>query len=123
MATRTPDVDLSQELVTEFGENATYVSELLGRYRANPDSVDEDWRAFFRERLGEPAGGGAAAAAASAPRRPPAAFAPGPATPRPPRAAPPAPAVAPARRAAPYAVESGERSPLRGAALRIAENM
>ena len=61
MATRTPDVDLSQELVTEFGENATYVSELLARYRANPDSVDEDWRAFFRERLGEPAAGSAPA--------------------------------------------------------------
>src|ERR1700674_5293663 len=110
MATRTPDVDLSQELVTEFGENATYVSELLARYRANPDSVDEDWRAFFRERLGEPAGGSAPAAPASA-------------SPGLPAAVPAAPAVAPAPRAAPYAVESGERSPLRGAALRIAENM
>src|ERR1700730_16244945 len=111
MATRTPDVDLSQELVTEFGENATYVSELLARYRANPDSVDEDWRGFFRARLGETAAGGAAPPppATGGARAP--AGAPGP--------APAAAAAAPAPRAGPVAVEIGERSPLRGAALRI----
>ena len=50
MATTPTDVDRTQELVDEFGENASYVSDLLARYRANPENVDEDWRAFFRER-------------------------------------------------------------------------
>src|ERR1700674_5433985 len=98
MATRTPDVDLSQELVTEFGENATYVSELLARYRANPDSVDEDWRAFFRERLGEPAGGSAPAAPASA-------------SPGLPAAVPAAPGGAPAPPGAPHAGQGRGGSP------------
>ena len=104
MATRSPDVDLSEALVAEFGENATYVSELLTRYRTNPTAVDPDWREFFRERFGEPAGGATA---------PPAA-APSPAT-------PPSPASSPAAPAA--AREGEERIPLRGAALKIAENM
>ncbi len=92
MATRATDIDLSESLVAEFGENASYVAELLSRYRTDPSSVDEEWRNFFRERLGEPE-----PAAAAAP--PPAAPAPG----------------------APAAGE--ERVAIRGAALRIAENM
>ncbi|MEP6769772.1 MAG: 2-oxo acid dehydrogenase subunit E2, partial [Acidobacteriota bacterium] len=108
MATRTPDLDLSEELVSEFGENASYVAELLARYRTNPEAVDEEWRAFFRERIGEPA----------AERRDPSAASPAPA---PPAAAPPATSVAAAP--SPGRVEDGERVPIRGAALRIAENM
>ena len=50
MATRIPDVDLSEALVAEFGENAAYVSDLLARYRTNPEAVDSDWREFFQER-------------------------------------------------------------------------
>ena len=46
--------DTADELVAEFGDNASYVADLLSRYRTNPDAVDEEWRAFFRERLGEP---------------------------------------------------------------------
>ncbi len=67
--------------------------------------MDEEWRAFFRERLGE-------AAPAPLPPRVPE---------RP--AAPTAPAAAPAPAAAraPRAGETPE--PLRGAALRVAENM
>jgi 2-oxoglutarate decarboxylase len=113
MASGTPESDLSEELVAEFGENATYVSELLARYRSNPDAVDPDWRDFFRERLGE-----------AAPSAPPPVGAP----------APPATVLSPAP-AAPAAAEKGEaavsppardgeeRLPIRGAALRIAENM
>ncbi len=108
MATRTPDVDLSEELVSEFGENASYVAELLARYRTNPEAVDEEWRAFFRERIGAPA----------PERRDPSAAPPAPA---PPAAAPPAAPLAAAP--APGRVEDGERVPIRGAALRIAENM
>ena len=93
MSTPTADIDSSAELLNEFGENASYVAELLGRYRANPESVDEEWRRYFRERFGEP----------EPPPRPES-----PARPSPSPAAPPL---------------AGERKPIRGAALRIAENM
>jgi 2-oxoglutarate dehydrogenase E1 component len=102
VATTKPDLDIVQELVTDFGENASYVVDLLARYRTNPASVDEDWRAFFRDRLGETA--------------------PPPASPAE-RPAPPAAAPAP-EPAAPRAPRAGETpEPLRGAALRVAENM
>ncbi len=115
MGTRTPDIDLSEELVSEFGENASYVAELLARYRANPEAVDEDWRAFFRERVGQPQEDRAEARGAAAP--PPAAAPP--VAPAAAAAVPPAAAMAPAA----GRVEDGERVPIRGAALRIAENM
>ena len=86
--------DSADELVAEFGDNASYVADLLLRYRQNPEAVDEEWRQYFRERLGEPA------PAAPAPSRPDAA-------PRP----------------SPVRERSGEALPLRGGALRIAENM
>ena len=102
MATTKPDLDIVQELVTEFGENASYVVDLLARYRVSPESVDEEWRAFFRERLGE-----------TEPAPPPrSAEKPAPS---------PVPAPAPAHQRAPRPGETPE--PLRGAALRVAENM
>ncbi len=52
MATEKTDADLTEELVAEFGENASYVADLLWRYRADPATVDEEWRAFFRQRIG-----------------------------------------------------------------------
>src|SRR6266540_6653295 len=111
MATTKPDLDIVQELVTEFGENAGYVVELLSRYRVNPASVDEEWRAFFREHIGE-------AEPAAPPARPPEMPAPSPAL----AAAPSAPE--PAQPRAPRALREGEETePLRGAALRVAENM
>ncbi|MEO8432991.1 MAG: multifunctional oxoglutarate decarboxylase/oxoglutarate dehydrogenase thiamine pyrophosphate-binding subunit/dihydrolipoyllysine-residue succinyltransferase subunit [Acidobacteriota bacterium] len=115
MATRPPDVDLSQELVSEFGENATYVAELLARYRTNPEGVDADWRAFFDERFG-----GAPPPVRKGEAPPPAASAP---------TASAASGVAPAAPSSgeskpkPVAGPSPERQALRGAALRIAENM
>ncbi|HVE66442.1 MAG TPA: 2-oxo acid dehydrogenase subunit E2, partial [Thermoanaerobaculia bacterium] len=96
-------VDLSDDLVAEFGENANYVGDLLSRYRQSPDSVDEEWRRFFRERLGETA----------------------PAAPAPPTPVPSAPAAR-AASAVPVpapAPPAAEGEPLRGGALRIAENM
>jgi 2-oxoglutarate dehydrogenase E1 component len=87
--------DPAEDLVAEFGDNASYVSDLLSRYRQNPDTVDEEWRQFFRERLGEPA----------------------PPPPSPPRAEPAVATPAPARD------RSEDALPLRGGALRIAENM
>jgi 2-oxoglutarate decarboxylase len=90
MATRSTDIDSSEELLAEFGDNASYVADLLNRYRANPASVDDEWRRFFRDRFGEP--------------EPPAA-------PAQPSEAPAAPPI------------EGERVAIRGAALRIAQNM
>ena len=109
MSTRTPPADVSEELLAEFGANASYVSDLLNRYRANPSSVDDEWRRYFQERFG-------AAPEIEAPPPP---------APVQPPAAPltrPTPAV-PAASAAPAPAVSGERVPLRGAAARIAENM
>jgi 2-oxoglutarate dehydrogenase E1 component len=96
MSTRTPEIDLSDELLAEFGGNAGYVAELFNRFRANPAAVDDEWRRYFLERFGEQ---------------------------EPQAAAPPVPA-APASPATPLGpVVEGERATLRGAALRIAENM
>ncbi|HTO87836.1 MAG TPA: multifunctional oxoglutarate decarboxylase/oxoglutarate dehydrogenase thiamine pyrophosphate-binding subunit/dihydrolipoyllysine-residue succinyltransferase subunit [Thermoanaerobaculia bacterium] len=92
MASRSTDLDHALDLVAEFGDNASYVADLLSRYRSEPGSVDEEWRAFFRERLGEPE---------------PAFAAPAP-------AAVPVPGVP---------VPGEDRAAIRGAALRIAENM
>jgi 2-oxoglutarate decarboxylase len=100
MATRKTDIDLSGDLVAEFGENAEYVGDLLARYRVDPGSLDEEWRAFFHSRLGEPEPSASARAPADQTSASPAA--PALVTPRPP---------------------SGERAALRGAALRVAENM
>jgi len=124
MASRPPDPDRSDDLVSEFGENATYVAELLARYRTNPDAVDPDWRGFFEERYGP-----ASAAAAPASDVSPAAAPPPPAAP--PASAPPAAPAAPALSAAardgedraPIRGADEERAPIRGAALRIAQNM
>jgi hypothetical protein len=42
VATTKPDLDIVQDLVTEFGDNASYVADLLARYRTNPEAVDEE---------------------------------------------------------------------------------
>jgi 2-oxoglutarate decarboxylase len=102
MSTRTPPTDLSEEFLSEFGANASYVEELFHRYRANPSAVDDEWRRYFRDRFGEPE-------PAAAPTAPPSG------RPSPSPAPAPAPAAGPAI--------AGERLALRGAAARIAENM
>jgi 2-oxoglutarate dehydrogenase E1 component len=108
----TPPPAVDQVLLEEFGVNAKYVGELLQRFRLDPQAVDEDWRMFFNEFLGRVGGDSACAGPAShgatdaavQPSAPVAGSAPGPATPA---------AIDP----------SGERTVLRGAALRISENM
>jgi 2-oxoglutarate dehydrogenase E1 component len=112
VATTKPDLDIVQELVTDFGDNASYVADLLARYRTNPSSVDEEWRAFFRDRLGE---------AEPAPPARPETSREEAAAEELPVAAPEKPVPEPAAPRAPRAGETPE--PLRGAALRIAENM
>src|ERR1051325_6102464 len=113
--------DLSELIAENFGANATYVETLLARFRSDPSLVDESWRAYFEELLGngQPAvtsesrqvgiasgpktesrqtsGDGRAAATAPAKKSEPAAIAPD--------------------------VSAGEAVPIRGAALKIVENM
>ncbi len=110
------EIDLTEDLVAEFGENASYVADLLARFRANPDAVDEEWRSFFRERMGEPdRSGGARPEAEGAETEGGRREAEGERA-----ATPPARATA----EAPRALRPGEeRDPIRGAALRIAQNM
>lgn len=43
--------DLSEIIAENFGANATYVEGLLSRFRSNPDLVDESWRSYFTELL------------------------------------------------------------------------
>ncbi|HYH84619.1 MAG TPA: multifunctional oxoglutarate decarboxylase/oxoglutarate dehydrogenase thiamine pyrophosphate-binding subunit/dihydrolipoyllysine-residue succinyltransferase subunit, partial [Pyrinomonadaceae bacterium] len=45
--------DLSEIIAENFGANATYVEGLLNRYRSDPSLVDDAWRAYFNELLGE----------------------------------------------------------------------
>src|SRR5262249_37258782 len=45
--------DLSELIAENFGANATYVESLLARFRSDPALVDESWRAYFEELIGE----------------------------------------------------------------------
>ena len=97
--------DVSQVIAEEFGPNATYVEGLLERFRSNPDLVDDSWRSYFSELVGN----GAKAAAAPAPA---AATAPA-----------PAPVAVPALVPTPVQRPQGEAVAIRGPALKIVENM
>jgi 2-oxoglutarate dehydrogenase E1 component len=79
-----------------FGQNRGYIDELYAAYRADPSSVSEAWREFFAGYRPEPSARAAVPAAAP----------------------PSAPA---AKTATPEPAEGAQ--PLRGVALRIAENM
>jgi 2-oxoglutarate dehydrogenase E1 component len=143
LSTQRNQADLSAVIAENFGANATYVESLLQRFRSNPALVDESWRVYFAELLGEPvpqANGGAATTApaasdnamnASAPaaQTNAAASAPAP-TPAPQAAAqassaPAAQAQAPTAQAQASAAQTPgvEGAPIRGAALKIVENM
>src|SRR2546422_5785832 len=52
---RTTANELSEIIAENFGANATYVEALLARFRSDPSLVDESWRAYFEELLGETA--------------------------------------------------------------------
>ncbi|HZH30433.1 MAG TPA: multifunctional oxoglutarate decarboxylase/oxoglutarate dehydrogenase thiamine pyrophosphate-binding subunit/dihydrolipoyllysine-residue succinyltransferase subunit, partial [Pyrinomonadaceae bacterium] len=160
MSAQQNQIDYSQFIAENFGANANYVEALLERFRSNPALVDESWRAYFAEMLGQspappapaasassgngstttanpapPADGQSAptAAATTTAAMPAAAptqsatAAPAPvATPQP--AAPPliteaAPAAASATAAPSPQQAAPEASPIRGAALKIVENM
>ncbi|MGH9900070.1 MAG: 2-oxo acid dehydrogenase subunit E2, partial [Pyrinomonadaceae bacterium] len=45
---------MSEQIAENFGANANYVESMLDRYRSDPAQVDESWRIYFAELLGEP---------------------------------------------------------------------
>jgi 2-oxoglutarate dehydrogenase E1 component len=102
--TQTNRPDLFEFIADEFGANAAYVQGLLDRFQSNPALVDDSWRAYFSELVGDgagstqPAGNGASGVA-------------------PARAPQPKPAPAPTPE------PDSEVLPLRGPALKIVENM
>ena len=110
--TQVRKTDLSEFIAEEFGANAAYVQGLLDRFQSNPALVDDSWRSYFTELLGDGAGvstqpGNGAGSAAAAP------------APQPKPVATPAPAPAPA----PTPEADVEVVPIRGPAAKIVENM
>jgi 2-oxoglutarate dehydrogenase E1 component len=130
--------DLSEVIAENFGANATYVEGLLSRFRSNPELVDESWRAYFAELLGNGDSSETATSAASITDQTPgqtrvadnggsapagaaaeaAAPAKSPKSEAQPSAAAKQPAVVPTNLS-----EPAELVPIRGAALKIVENM
>jgi 2-oxoglutarate dehydrogenase E1 component len=114
-------IDLSEMIAEEFGANAEYVQTLLERFRSNPNLVDDSWQSYFNSVLGDggaaiqPAGNGAKTVAvetdgATAPKTSSA-----------------APAPTPAKKSQPVPATvidaDSEVTPIRGASLKIVENM
>ncbi|HXT61400.1 MAG TPA: multifunctional oxoglutarate decarboxylase/oxoglutarate dehydrogenase thiamine pyrophosphate-binding subunit/dihydrolipoyllysine-residue succinyltransferase subunit [Pyrinomonadaceae bacterium] len=122
MAQEQTKTDFSEVIAENFGANATYVETLLARFRSDPALVDESWRAYFEELLGN--GQPAAPASPAATQTTATASAPASgdgnksATAATPQKAKSPPALTPA---APQA--QAEAVPIRGAALKIVENM
>jgi multifunctional 2-oxoglutarate metabolism enzyme len=102
--------DLSELIAEEFGANAAYVQGLLDRFQSNPELVDDSWRSYFTELLGDGAAGNGATAAAVAPARAPEA-----------KTTPAVAAAAPTPTPAPE--PDVEAITLRGPAAKIVENM
>jgi 2-oxoglutarate dehydrogenase E1 component len=136
--------DLSEAIAEHFGANATYVEGLLSRYRSNPSLVDEAWRTYFTELLDNDgaaaaastseatesrtsvnsgANGGAGGDGATASPAQPAATTTTTTTAAAAPAPHPAPAKAPAAQAPASDSAAVEAQPIRGAALKIVENM
>src|SRR2546421_4553333 len=109
--------DFSEIIAENFGANATYVETLFARWQSNPVLVDESWRAYFEELIG--ANGDVVKATEAE-------TAPAPQTDA--NSAAAAAAKTPTQKSAPPAVAAGsprrtEVIPIRGAALKIVENM
>ncbi|HVG38793.1 MAG TPA: multifunctional oxoglutarate decarboxylase/oxoglutarate dehydrogenase thiamine pyrophosphate-binding subunit/dihydrolipoyllysine-residue succinyltransferase subunit, partial [Pyrinomonadaceae bacterium] len=119
--------DLSEIIAENFGPNASYVEGLLNRFRSNPSLVDESWRAYFTELLGEngnasePGGNGHASVTSPAPTARPNGDG-GVAAATAATSAAPTPARTPAAMAPPSAAPEAA-TPIRGGALKIVENM
>ncbi len=103
---RPDDSEVASIITNEFGANANYVADLLRQFELNPRSVGEEWGTYFKGLLGDGNGAATATPTVSTASTPVIA----------PKAAAAAPAPAPPETAA-------ERVPIRGAALKIVENM
>ncbi|HEX4949516.1 MAG TPA: 2-oxo acid dehydrogenase subunit E2, partial [Blastocatellia bacterium] len=106
--------DISTIFETEFGANATYVTELFRQYQQNPSAVDDAWGTYFASLL-QLTGNGASSAAATTQTTTATASST-------PSAAAPAPAAEPAAKA-PATEIPPNRQQIRGPALKIVENM
>lgn len=125
MAEEQNRTDLSEIIAENFGANATYVEGLLARWRSDPALVDESWRGYFDELVGtngaslSPADGGATTlpqADGSGSRAKPDGR-------RDDAGVATARAVAKAPETATAAETKSQATPIRGAALKIVENM
>src|SRR5262249_14255819 len=102
--------EISSQIADDFGANATYVEDLLRQFQPNPKSVEVEWGEYFESLLGGDGSAkvesrrGATIDQATAAQPAPAAAAPA-AAPR------PAPPVA--------ETTAGERTQIRGPALKI----
>jgi 2-oxoglutarate dehydrogenase E1 component len=106
---RPDDSEVASIITNEFGANANYVADLLRQFQLNPRSVGEEWGTYFNSLLGD--GNGAARTEDAAPATPSVHAA-------------STPVLAPkATAAAPAPETAAERVPIRGAALKIVENM
>ena len=113
-------------IAEEFGANAEYVQGLLERFRTNPDLVDDSWRSYFNEILGDGASAGSTPAAVQTSGNGAKAAVVEPDGDAPPRRAETSAAAAPAPERKPAEVrppDNAEMIPLRGPAAKIVENM
>jgi 2-oxoglutarate dehydrogenase E1 component len=102
------NINLSAYITENFGANANYVEGLLARYQADPNSVDESWRAFFGDLI---SGGNGQSQTQNDPTQQTA------------PAAAPAPAQEKKAQPAPVLSADTEAKPLIGASKKIVENM
>ncbi|MFN7928553.1 MAG: 2-oxo acid dehydrogenase subunit E2 [Blastocatellia bacterium] len=107
--------DISTIFETEFGANATYVTELFRQYQQNPSAVDDAWGTYFASLL-QLTNNGASGITATQPATTVSSGSPS--------AAAPAPAAEPAAKATAATTEiPPNRLQIRGPALKIVENM
>ncbi|MFN0087500.1 MAG: multifunctional oxoglutarate decarboxylase/oxoglutarate dehydrogenase thiamine pyrophosphate-binding subunit/dihydrolipoyllysine-residue succinyltransferase subunit [Blastocatellia bacterium] len=105
------DREIADIIANDFGANATYVEDLLNQYRSNPSAVGGEWSRYFRSLLDSNGAGVIDLTVANGTAALPA-----------PRAEP---RVAASAASAPAAADSatGERTQIRGSAMKIVENM
>jgi 2-oxoglutarate dehydrogenase E1 component len=99
--------EIANIIANDFGANSTYVEDLLRQFQHNPRSVGDEWSDYFHGLLGS--NGAAKAEAQTAATSAATAKA--------------QPAAVPVAKAAPAIEVVGEKTQIRGAALKIVENM
>ena len=110
--------NISELIAENFGANSTYVEGLLARWQSDPTLVDESWRTYFEELVGPNGDQAIVASSPSASDPQETAVSDGGAAVAPAKKPKPAPPAAPSA-----ASVQGEVLPIRGAALKIVENM